>query len=217
MLGGRLSILRVVFCAVLLSLLTLGAFAQEFSADFVNIGKDRSHASPSKIFVGKDKMRIETNEGGGFGMGAMILDFADNKNIILIPARKMYMESMPQMKMQEKNMWFRPDDPNNACPQYISLVKKHNPNENVTCRKIGADTLNGRSTIKYAGTSNNGSGFVWIDPKLRFVVKWLNDKGNGTEVDNIKEGSQDASLFEVPPDYHKFEMPQGMQPRQRPQ
>ena len=217
MLGGRLSILRVTFCAVLLSLLTLSAFAQEFSADFVSIGKDRSHSGPSKIFVGKDKMRIETNEGGEFGMGAMIMDFADNKNIILIPGRKMYMESMPQMKMQEKNMWFRPLDPNNACPQYISLVKKHNPNENVTCRKVGVDTVNGRATIKYAGTSNNGSGFVWIDPKLRFVVKWLNDKGDGTELDNIKEGSQDASLFEVPSDYHKFEMPQGMQQRQRPQ
>lgn len=204
-------------CALLLPLLSLSLFAQEFSGDFVPIGKDRSHSGPSKVFVGKDKMRIETNEGGEVGTGAAIVDFVNQKTTILVPQQKMYMESMPQMKMQEKNVWFRPDDPNNACPQYISLVKKHNPNENVTCRKVGTDTLNGRSTIKYAGTSNNGSGFVWIDPQLRFVVKWLNDKGDGTELRNIQEGSQDARLFVVPPDFHKFDMQQMMRQRQRPQ
>jgi hypothetical protein len=214
--GGRFSILRFAFCVILLSLLTFSAFAQEFSADFVSIGKDRSHSGPSKIFVGKDKMRIETNEGGEIGMGAAIMDFVNQKTIILMPQQKMYMESMPQMKMQEKNVWFRPDDPNNACPQYISLVKKHNPTENVTCRKVGEDTVNGRSTIKYAGTSNRGSGFVWIDPKLRFVVKWLDDQGDGTDLRNIQEGSQDASLLQVPPDYHKFDMQQMMQQRRRP-
>lgn len=210
-------ILRFVFCVVLLSFLALGAFAQEFSADFVPIGKDRSGSGPSKIFVGKDKMRIETNEPGEFGMGAAIMDFVNQKTIILLPQQKMYMESMPQMKMQEKNMWFRPTDPNNACPQYVSLVKKHNPNENVTCRKVGEDTVNGRATIKYAGTSNKGSGFVWVDPKLRFVIKWLDDKGDGTELRNIQEGAQDASLFEVPPDFHKFDMQQMMRRRQQPQ
>ena len=215
--GGRFSILRFAFCVALLSLLTLSAVAQEFSADFVSIGKDRSHSGPTKIFVGKDKMRLESNEGGEVGMGAAIMDFVNQKTIILMPQQKMYMESMPQMKMQEKNMWFRPDDPNNACPQYISLVKKHNPNENVTCRKVGEETVNGRSTIKYAGTSNNGSGFVWIDPKLRFVVKWLDDKGDGTELRNIQEGSQDARLFQIPPDFHKFDMQQMMQQRRRPQ
>src|SRR5689334_1885311 len=55
------------------------------------------------------------------------------------------------------------------------------------------------------------------DPKLRFVVKWLNDKGDGTELRNIQEGSQDARLFQVPPDYHKFDMQQMMQQRRRPQ
>jgi hypothetical protein len=58
---------------------------------------------------------------------------------------------------------------------------------------------------------------VWIDPKLRFVVKWLDDKGDGTELRNIQEGSQDARLFQVPPDFHKFDMQQMMQQRRRPQ
>ncbi|HKW68498.1 MAG TPA: hypothetical protein VJP04_14485 [Terriglobales bacterium] len=213
MLRSHSRALWVVLCATLLPLFGLGLFAQEFSADFVRIGNDRSRSGPSKIFVGKDKMRMEGSERGQFGGGAMIIDFANQKTLMLMPAQKMYMESMPQMKMQEKNMLFRPDDPNNACPQYISLVKKHNPNENVTCRKVGEDTVNGRAAIKYAGTSNNGSGFVWIDPKLRFVVRWLDDKGDGTELRNIQEGTQDARLFEVPSDYHKFDMQQMERPR----
>lgn len=215
MLRRRHSLLWLTLCALLFPLLTLSLYAQEFSADFVNTAKDKQDAGPSKIYVGKDKMRIDSQDRGQMGGGAAIMNFADQKMIILIPQQKMYMESMPQIVKQERNMWFRPEDPNNACPQYESLVKKYNPKENVTCRKVGPDVVNGRPTIKYAGTSNKGSGYVWVDPKLRFVIKWQDDQGGGMELRNIQEGSQSASLFEVPSDYHKFDMQQMMRQRQQ--
>ncbi|HLK31824.1 MAG TPA: hypothetical protein VKT29_01960 [Terriglobales bacterium] len=210
------AIFWVSLCALLFPLLTISLFGQEFSADFVNTSKDHRASGPSKIYVGKNKMRIETNEGGQMGMGAGIMDFANQKMIILLPQQKMYMESMPQM-MQERRMWFRPDDANNACPEYEAMVKKFGHNENVTCQKVGPDVVNGRPAIKYSGTSNNGHGYVWVDQKLRFVTKWQDDKGSSGELQNIKEGPQAASLFEVPSDYHKFDMQQMMQQRQRPQ
>lgn len=212
----RSGLLWLAFCTVLLPLLSASLFAQEFSADFVNTSKDhRSNSGPSRIYVGKDKMRIETQDRGQMGPGAAIMDFPNAKTIILLPQQKMYMESMPHM-MQEHRMWFRPDNADNACPQYESMIKKANPNDNVTCRKIGPDVVNGRPAIKYAGTSKNGSGYVWVDRQLRFVTKWQDDKGNSGELQNIKVGAQDASLFQIPSDYHKFDMrmmQQGRQPQ----
>lgn len=206
MLRRRHSLLYFGFCAMLFSLLTFSLFAQEFSADFYQANKARSGSSPTKIYVSNDKMRIEGGDTGPM-QGAMILDLANQKNVFLVPAQKMYVESMPGMGPAKKDIWFRPTDPNNACPQYEAMVNKYN-NGPASCHKIGPDVVNGRAAIKYAGTSKNGSGYAWIDPKLRFVLKWEDDKGNTVELRNIKEGHQDASLFEVPSDYHKFDMQQ---------
>lgn len=206
MLRRRHSLLYLAFCAMLFSLLTFSLFAQEFSADFYQANKARSGSSSTKIYVSNDKMRIEGGDTGPM-QGAMILDLANQKNVFLVPAQKMYVESMPGMGPAKKDIWFRPTDPNNACPQYEAMVNKYN-NGPASCHKIGPDVVNGRAAIKYAGTSKNGSGYAWIDPKLRFVLKWEDDKGNTVELRNIKEGHQDASLFEVPSDYHKFDMQQ---------
>lgn len=214
MLRKRPALLWLAFSALLLPLLSLSLFAQDFSAEFVNTGRGRSDSGPTRIYVSNNKMRVETNDRGEMGPGAAIMDFTNGKTIILLPQQKMYMESMPKM-MQEHRMWFRPDDVDNACPQYEAMAKKNNPNDHVTCRKVGNDTVNGRPAVKYAGTSKNGSGFVWVDRKIRFVSKWQDNNGGG-ELQNIKEGAQSASLFVIPSDYHKFDMQQMMQGR-RPQ
>ncbi|HYL96464.1 MAG TPA: hypothetical protein VET69_11735 [Terriglobales bacterium] len=214
MLRGHSRVLWVVLCATLLPSFSLGLFAQEFSADLVQTGRSNSNG-PTKIFVGKDKMRIEGSERGQLGGGAMIIDFANQKTLMLMPAQKMYIESMPNMGPNKKDIWFRADDPNNACPQFEAMAKKSNDGP-VSCRKIGPDTVNGRAAIKYEGSSKNGTGYAWIDPKLRFLLKWENiGKGNMVELRNIQEGTQDPRLFEVPSDYHKFDMQQ-MQQRRRP-
>ena len=60
--------------------------------------------------------------------------------------------------------------------------------------------------MKYEGTNSKGdSGTVWLDSKLRFPVKWQ-EKSGGFELRNIQEGTQPASLFEVPAGYTKFDM-----------
>ena len=53
----------------------------------------------------------------------------------------------------------------------------------------------------------------WLDPKLRFPVKWQGKDGSG-EMRNIQEGPQPASLFEVPAGYTKMDMGGMMQQRQ---
>ena len=104
---------------------------------------------------------------------------------------------------------------NDACPQWRKTAEQAGTVKNWgSCTKVGNDTLNGRSAVKYEGVSNKGEkGYIWVDTKLHCVVK-TEDTSGGIELHNIEEGSQPASLFEIPAGYTKFEMGAMMRQRQ---
>lgn len=204
---------RHLICSLWLLLLTLtvAAVAQdEFSADIYNTqnGKDKDMAQQAKIYMAKDKLRIESHQQRGPG-GVVIVNLQTQVNDVLMPERKMYME-MPQGQGFQRQAYpfFRTGDVANACADWEKLATNHG----TTCKKIGSETVNGRNTIKYEGTRADGTvSDVWIDPSLRFPIKWKTNNGEG-ELRNISVGSQAASLFEVPSDYQKMQMPAGMPP-----
>jgi hypothetical protein len=186
--------------------------AQEFSADLVNTRPGENTEHSAKIYVGKNKIRMESGQERE-NRGAFIIDGNTNSTIILVPERKMYIESLPDQApgaqgFKNIQAFMRPADPNNACPQWEAAMASMKDSENkiTSCRKLGTDVVNGRTAVKYQGTNSKGeTGYVWVDPKLRFFLKW-EGKDGGAELRNIKEGSQAASLFEVPSDYTKFDM-----------
>lgn len=203
---------RVIRTVVVLAFLlaATAVFAQEdFSADIVNT-KDSGNQNKARIYVTKDKWRIEGMGQGRMGSsGAAIVDLATQQNTVLIPERKMYMQfPMGQGPAgQRLTNFYRARDVDDACSDWLKLAY----NKGGSCHKIGSDSVNGRSAVKYEGTNSNGdTGFVWIDKKIAFPIKWENQKGGSGELQNIKEGSQPASLFEIPSDYQKFQMPAGM-------
>ncbi|HET7441534.1 MAG TPA: hypothetical protein VFJ47_09545, partial [Terriglobales bacterium] len=169
-----------------------------------------------KIYVSDDKMRFESQSQGA-GNVAMVWDVGRQTRYILMPERRMYMDYSPVMgaKMPEIP-YLHPSDINDACPEWHKMaVQMNHADKWGTCRKVGNDTVNGRSAVKYEGTSNDGkSSQIWIDSKLRYVTKYQQKDGNGMELRNIEEVAQPASLFVVPPGYQKFDMP-GMGMRQR--
>jgi hypothetical protein len=189
------------------------AIAQEFSADVVNT---KDNGELKKVYAGKNKVRFEV-EGRNTGMGpaAVIVDEDQNKYTVIMPERRMYMDPPLMMVKPLITQFWRVDDVNDACPQWKKTAEQAGTYKNWgSCTKIGSDTLNGRSTVKYEGVSNKGQkSYVWVDTKLHCVVK--TDEGGGIELRNIREGSQPASLFEVPAGYTKFDM--GGMMRQRPQ
>lgn len=193
---------------------TTAVFAQEdFSAKAVNVrGKDSTNEG--KVYVTKDKMRVESNQMNDHG-GVAIINFSTQTNTILMPDRKMYMELPHDQGPAAQRMkgLFRIGSADDACGDWRRMTSAK---PNATCRKIGSDTVNGRSTVKYEATSDNGkAGTFWIDSKLRFPIKWQESEDGG-ELQDIKEGSQPASLFEIPSDYQKFQMPAGMGNMQHP-
>jgi hypothetical protein len=194
-----------LLCLALCSFLSTVVLAQEFSADVVDL-QNQPNPTPGKIYVGKDKMRFEGKEHGGKS-AAMIINFATQTTDILVPERQMYIESTQSMSPQRSFSFFRPTDIENACGDWQKLARKPGG----TCHKVGNEVVNGRNAVKYEGTSADGdTGYVWIDPKLKFVVKWQGKSG-GRELRKIQEGSQPDSLFAIPAGYQKMDMGNMMQ------
>jgi hypothetical protein len=205
-------------CSVILLMVcffTVAVFAQENFSATAAITHGKELTKQAKIYVTKDKMRIESTEANARG-ATMIVNFATQTSTVLMPDRKMYME-FPQGTgpgASSTKGLFHIGNADDACGDWRKITTAK---ANSTCRKIGSDTVNGRSTVKYEATSDKGeSGNFWIDPKLHFPIKWQ-EPTQGGELQDIKEGSQPASLFEIPSDYQKFQMPAGMGNMQRPQ
>ena len=201
-------------CMVALLMAASFALAQtEFSADVVDNSSQKSGKGPTKVYFGKDKMRFDAADNNDpRNGGTVIFDLTNESWVVLMAKQHMYME-MPSKMMENRGMFefFRSGDVDNACSDWLKLAR----NKGGSCHKVGSETVNGRSTVKYEGTNANGeTSDVWLDSKLRFPVKWTGKNGGG-EMQNIKEGSQPASLFEIPAGYTKFDMGNMMQMQQK--
>ncbi|MBV8050151.1 MAG: DUF4412 domain-containing protein [Acidobacteriaceae bacterium] len=197
-------------------LVAVAAFAQEdFSGEIVDTSKGAAADRKTKIYATKDKIRFEPESASTRGT-AVVINLTTHLSNLIMTERRMYMEfaqgQAPGMQQWNRAL-FRPSDANDACAEWLKLPQNHGG----SCNNLGSETVNGRSTVKFQGTDANGNtGYAWMDKKIAFPIKWQ-DKDSSWELQNINEGSQPASLFEIPAGYQKFQMPAGMQNMQRPQ
>lgn len=197
--------IRISWLVVPLFLASVAMAQTEFSGEIVDSHGQKTGKGPTKVYFGKDKMRFDPAENEDpRGGGSVIFDLNNESWLVLMPKQHMYME-MPAQMMEKRGMYsfFRTGDVENACSDWLKMAA----NRGGTCHKVGNETVNGRNTVKYEGTNAKGeTGSVWLDPKLRFPVKWEGKDGHSGEMRNIQEGSQPASLFEIPAGYQKFDM-----------
>jgi hypothetical protein len=193
---------------VLIAILTTGrlVFAQELTAE--QVGHDTTgHTFKSKVYMGHGKVRIEPLEGATPDSGAsdksiILLDLAAGTSTVLDTDRKIYVEQAPAIARRSVAS-FRTAD-NTPCE------KNPNSTGTATCKQIGTETINGRNAEKWELVLTMGgqtvTGHVWLDAQWHFIVKEALGMGMTGELQNIKEGPQPASLFEVPADYHQATM-----------
>jgi outer membrane lipoprotein-sorting protein len=182
----------------LLGLIPAVCRAQDFSADVVYVasktnapsaGKNSPPRPPSKVYVSKDKMRLETR---GFTGTILLVNGEEHSSVALLPGQKAY-----QPLLSGPSDYFRVADPDNACPEWQKAS-----GQKVVCEKVGPEVVDGRETVKYQNkkVSADTSTAVWIDKSLKFVVKWESTDA-GAELHDIKEAQQSADLFTVPSSY----------------
>jgi hypothetical protein len=175
----------------------------EFSAEIVDLQKPGT-PTQAKIYFAKDKIRIESQNSGPHAGGAVIMNFATQTSMVVMAQQHMYMEMPAQAQTQRMgyaSAFFRTGDVENACGDWQKMG--HN---GASCHKVGSETVNGRNTVKYETTNASGDvSHFWLDPKLRFPVKWQG-KSNDGELRNKQEGAQPASLFEIPAGFTKMDM-----------
>jgi uncharacterized protein DUF4412 len=191
---------------LLMLFIVSSAFAQApqpFSADMATTSANTNTSVKGKFFLSLPKMRVDITDtgqqrqAGPFGGKMTMLMDADAKmTYMLMPEQQMYMEfSMTQDNPMLQRM-----------PKWQDL--KGDPcagRQDVTCKKVGTETINGRSCDKWEATKKDGQKDIfWVDQKLHFPIK--SQTGHvTTEFTNIKEGAPDPALFKVPAGYRKFE------------
>lgn len=206
---------RILGLSCLVSLLALSSFAQDFSADVVNAQHEKG--GMQKMYATKDKIRFDVgSDDARMGPTSLIFDEGQNKYFAVMSARHMYMEAPRVMTRQVVSRFFRVQDVNDACPQWKKAAEDAGTAQDWgSCTKVGSDTVNGRSAVKYEGTSKKGEKMhVWVDTKLHCVIKTEDKGGSNFELRNIQEGSQPSSLFEIPAGYTKFDLGAMMQQQQ---
>jgi hypothetical protein len=189
--------------ALLLSLVPWISQAQDFSADVVYFAPAKAQASSvasnnpsghtSKLYVSKDKMRLETR---GVTGTILLVNESEHSVQALFPSQKAY-----QPLANPPAEYFRVKDAENACPDWTDATV-----QKIDCEKVGHETLNRRDTVKYRNKAAPGDGptAVWIDPALKFVVKWQSAE-TGAELRNVSEAQQAADLFVVPAAYNPLQ------------
>ena len=155
--------------------------AEDFSADMINTTKGGIFRG--KIFVAKDKMRMETQE-------SISISRMDKKVVwILMPKDKMYME--------------QPFDPAQAVATAEKMVGE------IERKLVGQEMVDGKMASKYqvvySLSGKKETMFQWFVSGFKMPVKSAAvDNSWIMEYKNIKTGKQPDSLFEVPAGYEKF-------------
>ncbi len=217
--NSRIQIIFVLPIALLLFLQLAEAQAPmgptPFSADMQmtsarNAGGTRDMAG--KIYFGQGHMRMDMQGAvPGGGQSVIISDFKTQTTDILMPAQMMYMEHHAGDISGHRHM---------AWSDIRPLADPHNPcasDPGTTCKNMGVEEVNGRTCDHWQITDKEGKvSNVWVDQKLHFPIKTVTQDSTW-ELTNINEGEPDASLFQIPPGYHKMDMGGMMQEMHPPQ
>lgn len=166
--------------------------AAEFTADLIRI--TGSENVTSKVFV-KGKMRREEVLEDGEVAAINIARIDKGVSWTLMPDEKMYME-MPLEGMRVGAM------------EDIEEIESR-----TKMKLLGKETVNGFACEKRQyEDATEGIVTVWFSPKLNYPVR-INVKAFGADEEmtmdyrNIKTGTLEDSLFEVPKGFQKFGIP----------
>jgi hypothetical protein len=190
--------------ATLAALLATGAAAsaQQFSAKLSQRDAD-GRITEGRLSVGGDKVRIEAPD---LPTGFFVVRGDARAAYFVQPDRRVFMDARQSSVLTEILV---PVDPDEPCRQWQAMAEISTSADGGAawrCERIGAETRDGRATVRYSMTSPRCKHYSgWIDQRLRFVVRIGADDGTTTELLDVREAPQPDSAFEIPAGLHKFD------------
>lgn len=163
----------------------------EFSAKMIQEAK--GNTNEGKIYVKGNKLRLENS--AAMGSTVTIIEMDTAKMFVLHPEEKMYVEL--------KATGFDAIIPQSSKASSELADKKF----------LGTEEVNGYECEKYLYTYKDkslGAITQWVSKKLNFPIKVRFPIPEGMmiiEYRDIKEERLDDSLFQIPTDYRKMEIP----------
>jgi hypothetical protein len=167
--------------AVFILCVSSSAKAEEFSADLIS--RTSGGVLKGKIFVSKDRARMETRE-------AITITRMDKKTVwVLMPKDKKYLEQ--------------------AFDPIKAAAITEDPSGVVEQKFMGQEIIDGRQAnkyeVKYDTAGMRGSLLEWFTPGFHVPVKTAAvDNSWALEYKSIKNARQPDELFEIPADYEKI-------------
>ncbi len=182
---------KVLILIISLLFFSGSAFALEFSADMIMTHKEAGKTT-SKIYYKQDRFRMDMNA-------------PEKITTITRMDKKVIWNVMHDQKMYMELPFTTENKP---------MVEEKFEGE-IDRKYLGSETIDGHPTKKYMITYkvNNIKQqiYQWWATDINFPVKTAAIDGSWVqEYKNIKMGSQQDSLFELPKGYKRFQMPGGM-------
>ena len=172
-------------------------------------GEMRGQEIGMTFYVGKNRLRTEMNakmmEGMPGGMTFIsIFDGDEVTSYTLMSAMKQYMKTVgtsdDYMDEGPGLVFGSPDDAEHPCQA----------DPNISCEKIGSDTVLGRPVDRYLVKDIEDGvpveRMMWFDRELLMPIKTVGKDGV-MEATSIKFGAQSDKLFEIPAGYKEMKMP----------
>lgn len=186
--------------------------AQEFSADVITKLPD-GKVQKGKLYHTANKERYDSSvekKPGSVIETHMIIDH-EHKLIYLVEPQQKSILVNHALQAVSNPATGGPGD--SSCADLANALGPVMAQQGASgCKRIGSESVNGRSTDKWEmhlklGIIQLGTGTVWVDSQLRTSIKWQLSGGDSGELQNIQPGPQPASLFVLPADYRKQDLP----------
>jgi hypothetical protein len=215
LMGVRISARRLLrlLVVVTLGVPLVAAQLPDYSADTVNTTNGK--VSRGRIYHTANKDRFDTTTHLPAMMGRPARD--TETHMITDREQKLIYVVEPQKKLILVNYALQigaPDrSPDKSCAEIANVsgsmvgIKAAS-----NCKQVGSENLNGRSATIWEvqvgmGTIQLGTWTLWVDAGWKMTVKWRTTDGTTGELENIQFGPQPASLFELPSDYRRQDLP----------
>lgn len=182
------------------------AAAQQFSAEFseADIGQAAGPAltSSGKIYASDAKVRIETSRFPG---DYFLVDGEKGTAYLVKPSSHIFMEARQSSPLTRLLVRIHPDDPCSEWQRMAIVAGATDQDDHWHCERIGGEKTGDRATVAYRAKSSGQDLVGWIDADLKFPLKIQADEIATVALSNVQEGPQSENLFELPPNYKKFD------------